>query len=235
MRERLCLTTRPPRTGAVSTEGVPHECNSNHASSNRNRCLCRLLAARFSKLLPAIERRARITFRHLRGDDLDEAMQEITCNACLAYARLVDRGRADAATPSSLVLYAAAQFRDGRRVGSPLNIGDVCSVYCQRRKGVKVQPLSRWNDGAGEWRDFLVADKNATPADLAASRIDFPAFLATLSRRDRRLAEKLATGESTSRAARLFGISAGRVSQLRQELKRAWERFHEPAPAAAPA
>ena len=189
----------------------------------------------FLKMLPAIERRARITFRHLKGDDRDEAVQETICNACLAYARLVDRGRADVATPSSLVLYAAAQFRDGRRVGSPLNINDVCSVYCQRRKGVKVQPLSRWNDGAGEWRDILVEDKTATPADLAASRIDFPAFLATLSRRDRRLAEKLATGESTSQAAKLFRISAGRVSQLRQELKRAWERFHEPATAMAPA
>ena len=189
----------------------------------------------FLKMLPAIERRARITFRHLKADNLAEAVQEITCNACLAYARLVDRGRADVATSASLAFYAAAQVRGGRRVGSPLNIKDVCSVYCQRRKGVKVQPLSRWNGGAGEWRDFLVEDKNATPADLAASRIDFPAFLATLSRRNRRLAEKLATGESTSRAAKLFDISAGRVSQLRHELKRAWERFHEPALAAAPA
>jgi len=95
--------------------------------------------------------------------------------------------------------------------------------------------LSRWNAGAGEWRDILVEDKTATPADLAASRIDFGEFMASLSRRDRRLAEELAMGETTSRVAKLFGISAGRVSQLRQELKLAWERFHEPAPAAAPA
>jgi hypothetical protein len=61
---------------------------------------------------------------------------------------------------------------------------------------------------------------------LAASRIDYPAFLATLSRRDRRIAEMLATGEATTRVAELFGLSLGRVSQLRRELKAAWEAFH---------
>ncbi len=65
---------------------------------------------------------------------------------------------------------------------------------------------------------ILVEDKRATPADLAASRIDFPAWLKTLSQRDRRIALKLSQGESTSRVARQFRLSVGRVSQLRGEL-----------------
>jgi DNA-binding CsgD family transcriptional regulator len=39
------------------------------------------------------------------------------------------------------------------------------------------------------------------------------------------LAEKLATGETTSTVARIFGISRGRVSQLRRELYDAWRMF----------
>jgi hypothetical protein len=71
------------------------------------------------------------------------------------------------------------------------------------------------------WREVLVADKTCTPAELAASRIDFPAWLNTLSKRDRKVAMKLAAGETTSRVARMFRLSEGRVSQLRRQFKTA--------------
>lgn len=182
----------------------------------------------FVHMLPKIERHARIAFRSLKGDNRDEAVQEAVCNACRAFARLSEQGRAEAATWSSLARFAIRQVRDGRRVGSSQNVRDVCSVHCKRRHGVTIEPLSRWDEEDGTWRDMLVEDKNATPADLAASRIDVPAFFASLSRRNRRIAQKLATGEGTKRVAKMFGISPGRVSQLRQELKAAWEQFHEP-------
>ena len=65
---------------------------------------------------------------------------------------------------------------------------------------------------------MLIEDRHATPADLAASRIDFPAWLATLSRRDRRIALRLADGDAAGSVAQQFGISQGRISQLRREL-----------------
>jgi hypothetical protein len=50
---------------------------------------------------------------------------------------------------------------------------------------------------------------------------------------NRRVAEKLATGESTSAIARLFRLTPGRISQLRRELCDAWHTFQgELAPAA---
>jgi FixJ family two-component response regulator len=55
--------------------------------------------------------------------------------------------------------------------------------------------------------------------------LDFADWLKTLSKRDRRLAEALALGETTASAAHMFRISAGRVSQLRRELCANWERF----------
>jgi hypothetical protein len=36
----------------------------------------------------------------------------------------------------------------------------------------------------------------------------------------------LAGGESTSGAAKMFGVSTARVSQLRQWLTESWEAFH---------
>ena len=85
----------------------------------------------FLTMLPDIERHARIAFRHVKGDNREEAVQEAVCNACQAFARLVERGREQAATWSSLAKYAVAQVRDGRRIGSPLNVRDVCSTHCQ--------------------------------------------------------------------------------------------------------
>ena len=179
-------------------------------------------------MLPAIETRACLAFRFLKGDDRDEAVQETICNACCAFARLAELGRRNAATAASLTAYAVAQIRAGRRVGGKLNINDVCSTHCRLRKGVVVQALLRQDRRDGQWREILVEDHRATPAELAASRIDFAAFLDSLGRRERRVAETLATGESTRRTAERAGVSAGRVSQMRRELKTAWERFHRP-------
>lgn len=179
----------------------------------------------FVKMLPTLKRYLSFRFRHLDDESREEALQEAECNACLAYARLVRQGRAHIASPTSLARYAAAQYWAGCRVGTALNINDVCSVYCQRRKGVRVGPLARGN-AQGEWREMLLEDRTASPADLAASRIDFAAFMTSLSQRKRRIAELLATGESTNRVAKLLGLTAGRISQIRRELEAAWESFH---------
>lgn len=179
----------------------------------------------FLEMLPRIQDHASYMFRDLPGDKRDEAIQEVTCNACLAFARLVERGRAEAATWSSLAKYAVAQFRDGRRVGCSLNIKDVSSEYCQQRKGVDVRRLHRWDHQNEEWTEMVVEDRHSTPAELAAFRIDFREFLRSLSRRDRKVALKLARGHATSWIAKKFKISAGRVSQLRRELYEAWHEF----------
>ena len=179
----------------------------------------------FLRLLPAIQRDVQIAFRRLPGEAREEAVQEALCSACLAYARLARQGRPQAATASSLARYAVAQYWAGRRVGASLNRRDATSAYCHRQMGVQVQSLSFQDQPRGEWRELLVEDHRVTPADLAASRIDYPAFLASLGTFRRRIAETLATGETTQRVARLFGLSEGRISQLRREFKDAWEAF----------
>ncbi|HUE17608.1 MAG TPA: hypothetical protein VMR25_25870 [Planctomycetaceae bacterium] len=181
--------------------------------------------AGFLKLLPAIRRHACVCFRHLPAAAREDAIAEVLADAVLAYARLESLGKTDLAYPTVLARYAIGRYREGRRVGSQSNGNDVMSGRCLRRNGVVVQSLHRRDHRTGTWREILVEDRHSTPAQIAATRLDFADWLKTLSQRDRRLAEALALGETTRRVARMFRISAARVSQLRRELCANWRRF----------
>jgi transposase-like protein len=61
--------------------------------------------------------------------------------------------------------------------------------------------------------------------DIVSFRVDFADWLASLSRRDRRIAESLAIGNRTSDVAKRFDVSSGRISQLRRELAESWTEF----------
>lgn len=74
--------------------------------------------------------------------------------------------------------------------------------------------MARFDQRTEQWREAPVEDRTAGPAQIAETRIDFASWLSTVSNRERRLAEKLAFGETTGCVARTFRISAGRVSQL---------------------
>ena len=121
--------------------------------------------------------------------------------------------------------YAIRQIRSGRRVGSKLNVRDASSPYCQRAKALTVERLDAFDAAKGSWQEIVVEDRNATPADIAATRIDFSDWLTSLKPRMRRIAKTLATGETTTNVARRFALSQARVSQIRRELKDAWETF----------
>ncbi len=107
-----------------------------------------------------------------------------------------------------------------------LNVRDVSSDYCQIRKNVAMKRLDHYDRHEGGWLEVLVEDRHAGPAETAASRIDFPAWLKTLSKRKRRIAWKLALGEAAGRVAQLFSVSTSRISHLRRELEQSWQAFH---------
>lgn len=74
---------------------------------------------------------------------------------------------------------------------------------------------------------ILTETRRSTPADTAASRIDFAGWLRGLSRRNRRIAEALAAGHRTTDVARRFKVSPARISQLREEFRASWAAFHD--------
>jgi hypothetical protein len=179
----------------------------------------------FLAMLPEIRQQLRFAFRGWRPEEKADAIAECTANAAVVYARLYKLGKESVAYPSVLARFAAAQFRSGRRVGSQLNINDVMSRRAQRHHGIYVTSLDS-GEFSGEWKELLAESRNCTPAELAASRIDFRDWLKRLPPKKRRVATALATGESTNSAARKFCVSPGRISQLRREFEGAWRDFH---------
>jgi hypothetical protein len=101
----------------------------------------------------------------------------------------------------------------------------VLSPYAQRKQGFAVSRLDRPSEGNDAWKEILVEDPSCTPAELAASRIDFDAWVKTLPRHKRRMASTLAAGETTSDTAKKFKVTPGRVSQVRRELAESWDEF----------
>ena len=71
-------------------------------------------------------------------------------------------------------------------------------------------------------------ETNGTTRKTLASqldRLDFPAWRATHAERDRRLLDDLMLGERTLDVAGKYGLSPGRVSQLRREFLADWRRY----------
>ncbi len=180
----------------------------------------------FLQMLPAILKQARFAFRHLDPEARGEAVQEVTASATVAFKVLWDRGKADLAYPSALARYGIQRVKIGRQVGTRQNVRDVSSDYCQIQKKVAMKRLDHYDRRQDAWLEVLIEDRHAGPAETAASRIDFSAWLKSLSRRNRKIAWKLALGEATKQVARWFHVSDGRISQLRRELERSWLRFH---------
>ncbi len=191
----------------------------------------RRYAAKFLRLLPLIQQLARRTFRRHTVEEREELIAEVVANCWAAFVRLMDRDREERVFATPLARFAIRQVRDGRRIGSPRNVNDLCSAYAQRRRGFCLERLDRYDQREQRWKEILIEDRHAGPADTAAVRIDFADWLRSLPVRPRRVAEKLAIGETTGAVARKFRLSSGRISQMRHELRWHWDDFQSGAAA----
>jgi hypothetical protein len=142
-----------------------------------------------------------------------------------------------AARASRREIAAVLHTRVGRQVGSRNSTTDVLSPLTQRKRGFKVESLPTSSVIAherlsstpdrlrhDEFEEWLRDNTRSPVPDQAAFRVDFPTFLASLGRRDRTLARFLALGHPSHVAATRFGMSAGRVSQLRRAWRERWRQ-----------
>jgi hypothetical protein len=180
----------------------------------------------FVAMMPDIAKYACRAFRHLNAEARAEAIQEVLVSAMLAYFRLYQRGKIDLAFPSVLARFAVAQFHYGSRVGEKMNCRNVLSPYARRVKGIKVESLHVSDHEGDPWRERLVEDKHAGPAETAAARIDVAEWFALMTHRDRKIAEALSQGSPTKDVAKQFRVSPGRISQKRREFFESWQLFH---------
>ena len=172
---------------------------------------------KFLEMLPEIEQHTRRAFRRLDSDAREEAMQSVVTSAAMAYATLAASAKTEQCHASTLARYGVMQYRSGRLPGGSVNSNDVGSVRC-RVRGCRVEPID-------QWKESLCDSRRATPADVAALRVDFSDWYDALAPRDRHVVNALANGERPSCVARLCQLTAGRVSQLRRELYDSWREF----------
>jgi hypothetical protein len=181
---------------------------------------------RFASLLPSITAVIRFAFRRQRADRRQELVAAAIAHAYVAFVRLAARERLDLAYPTSLAGFAVRQTCDGRRIGCRRNVKDALSDDAKRRKNFRVIGLDDQVRGACGWQTIVLEDKRASPAEIAAFRVDFPAWLVRLRPRQRAVALLLAIGNSPVEASRHFRVSKARISQMRRELKSSWLTFH---------
>lgn len=135
-------------------------------------------------------------------------------------------------------MQCARAVASARRVTGIEHGKDVMSRRCQRRHGFTVSSLPTCTATnheqlyaptgqrqLDEWEEQLHDNRRTTPAEQAAFRIDFRAWLRSLPRRDRQLVRLMARNERTKDLARRFKVSAGRISQQRRSLCDDWNRF----------
>src|SRR5271170_2831571 len=196
----------------------------------------------FLPLMTVVQKHASVVFRGLPEVEREEAIAEAVAAAYVAYRRLCDRGIDPVREfPSMMATFAVRQVRDGRHVGSRMSSKDVLSSRAQRKHGFHVQSLpistrrshEEVHSAVGGQRvmdDFeeRLHENRRTPVpEQAAFRIDWPAFMRSLSERDRQLATFLSLGNLAKAAADKFGLSQGRVTQLRQGWCREWHRLND--------
>jgi hypothetical protein len=180
---------------------------------------------KFLEMLPRIHQQAHRAFRRLDPELRNELVAEAVAFAVCAFVGLARQGRLALAYPTPLADYAIRRVCSGRKAACRMNRNDVLSHYARRSNGLSVKRLDRRDEVSGQWTQILVEDRRSGPAETAAARIDVSAWLRTLSKRNQKIAKALAVGEGNSAVAKRFGLSCGRISQLRTWFRSAWEQF----------
>jgi hypothetical protein len=196
--------------------------------------LARLQAAFLAQVLPKVLSHGRVYFRHLRSADRqEEYIAEMVALAWKWHLRLAERGKDATRFPSALATFAARAVRSGRKLAGMDRAKDVLSPSAQRRHGFLVSALPDVSTLSDNPLAEALADNSKSPPDQQAMfRLDFPAWSATRTERDRRVLDDLTVGERTLDVAGKHGLSPGRVSQLRREFLTDWRRFISEPPVA---
>jgi hypothetical protein len=197
------------------------------------------LQTQFLIILPRVELHGRIFFRCLTPDQKAELIQEMRALAWKWYLQLHKNGKNPSDFMKAFTTLLARAVFSGRRLVGKLKAKDVMNPFTQRRHGFAVEPLplsprtshdQLYSVPNGqELHDAFeerLRDNTTTPVpDQVQFRLDWPAFLATLSGRERRMIRVMAKNESTKDLARQFDLSPARISQKRSEFRDEWERF----------
>lgn len=186
------------------------------------------LHAAFLRQLPRIRAHARYAFRSVACPDTRaDRVAETVALAWRHFAALSRRGKDPAGLVTTLSLRASQAVKAGRRLVRSDGARDALSPVARVRHGFTVSRLPNPRGGDHHLIDALAHNTRTPPPEQAAFRLDYPRWRAGFRPRTRAVLDALAVGGRTGEVARRFGLSMGRVSQLRRAFAASWRRFHD--------
>ena len=183
--------------------------------------------AAFLAVLPVVCRHAQIQFRFVRCPHARDDLYQEALAYSLKWTRLLwSRGTDARDFPGALATYAVLAVRNGRRLCGMCPAKDALNPAAQARFGFTCEGLPAREPAVGNPLAAALAcnTRSAVPAQVAF-RIDFPAWLATRSARDRAIICALMCSVRTQDLAARYQLSPARVSQLRREFLASWLLF----------
>jgi hypothetical protein len=185
------------------------------------------LQARFMALLPRIQTHAGIYFRYIRCPDRKaDLIAETIAVAWRWFRRLAAKGKSVDEFKAAFATIAARHVRSGRRLCGMEKAKDAMSPLAQQRRGFTVGSLPRHSLLKSNILDDALVDNTQTEVpEQVAFRVDFPEWLSTWARKDRKLIDELMLGGRTKDVAEKVKLTPARISQKRREYLADWERF----------
>jgi hypothetical protein len=185
------------------------------------------LRREFERALPRIQRHAEFVFRSVCcRQKRDDCIAELVALSWKWWVRLRQRGKNPRSFASVLATYAARAVRSGRRLCGQESGKDALSPSAQIRRGFIATGSADLSAACGTVLEEALTDNMRTPVDeQVAFRLDFPVWLRTLTERNRDVVRDMMQSERTEDLSAKYGLSAARVSQLRQEFHRGWHLF----------
>jgi DNA-directed RNA polymerase specialized sigma24 family protein len=187
----------------------------------------------FLAVLPRVAAVARFAFRGVRCPETRaDRVAEAVALAWKKFVWLSARRKDPSTFATTLAARCCQAVRAGRRLARAENPKDVLSPLAQVRRGFRVERLPARERALGgprlppDLRDALADDRKGRVPELAAFRVDYPAWRSGLGRRHRRVLDALAAGGRTAEVAAAVRVSPGRVSQMRREFEQSWRAFH---------
>jgi hypothetical protein len=198
------------------------------------------LQVAFLTFLPRIRLHGEIYFRHVHCPvQREDCIAEMVALSWRWHVRLAQRGKDASRFVTAIATFAARAVRSGRRLAGNERPKDVLSRRAQREHRFQVESLPpsphvshehlyampRGQHLQDVYEERLQDNTMTSPPEQAAFRIDFPAWLQTLTGRERRMIRAMARNERTLDLSKQFEVSPARISQLRREFHDDWERF----------
>ena len=189
--------------------------------------LAHLQASFLAFVLPRVLSHGRVYFRHLKcRDRREDALQEMIGLTWRWHLRLAEQGRDATCFPTALASYAARAVKSGRRLCGQERANDVLSPRAQQKRHFAVEKLPDMSTLSGSPLEEALQDNTVSPVpDQVIFRLDFPAWLARLTARDRSIVENLMVGQRTLDVAGKYGLSPARISQKRREFRQDWRSY----------